>query len=85
MAVPKNEKPPLTGESNNLAPSSRPNVDTERQKYAEALQRIIGLAKNGAMLGHDHAYDACCKIEAIAAEALRRPSTPHRPDDKPTG
>lgn len=69
----------------NLASAARANLNNEMQGYADALQRIIDLAHNGAMLGHDHAYDACCKIEAIVTEALQRPTTPHRPDDKPTG
>ena len=44
------------------------------QVYTQALRKIVGLAHNGAMLGHDHAYDACRKIEALATEALPPPT-----------
>ena len=45
-------------------------VGDNNQVYAQALRKIVGLAQSGAMLGHDHAYDACRKIEALATEAL---------------
>ena len=34
----------------NLASAARANLNSEMQGYADALQRIIDLARNGAML-----------------------------------
>ena len=85
MAFPQNEKPLRKDKATNPPAASRANPDDESQSYADALQRIIELANNGAMLGHDHAYDACCKIAAIATDVLRQPTTPNRIDEKPTG
>ncbi|MCC6966586.1 MAG: hypothetical protein IT391_09935 [Nitrospira sp.] len=63
---------------NKLPTHYRANANRNHQAYAAVLQQIVSLANSGAMLGHDHAYDACLKIEAIATEALRRPIQPPR-------
>lgn len=78
MATPKNQKPPLTDKMKKIPAGYGASVD---HVYADALQHIVGLANNGAMLGHDHAYDACRKIEAIATEALRvATNSPREPE-----
>ena len=84
MATPKNEKPPLTEKMKRIPAEYCANPDHENQAYADALKQIIGLANNGAMLGHDHAYDACRKIEAIATEAIRGAAKPNRQEEKAT-
>lgn len=75
MALPKNKKARLMDKTNRTPPNYRAQAEPDKQAYADVLQQIVGLAKSGAMLGHDHAYDVCLKIEAIATEALRCPTT----------
>lgn len=75
----------MMGKINRPPTHDRAKANHDYQAYPVVLRQIVSLANSGAMLGHDHAYDACLKIEAIATEALRRPIQPPRRTAKGPG
>jgi hypothetical protein len=70
MTTRKTDKLRLTQHASTDSDALMDELGNDNRGYVAALTKIVRLAHHGAMLGHDHAYDACLNIETLASAAL---------------